>query len=535
MGIQRTLLVFLIVTAHIVDCSAAYQILNQANQQIGLKQEPSRDSEAKRKQNGKIKQQTGKEELKQERPEEITQFINNVRSAQPEFAADLLIRLAESPKVADPAWKRELIEDAFRLAATVQQPIKRVALPSSPTDTRAGFLASAFGLKMDALSLQCRAVDAMLLIDKQKARELFGEIPKLQLQPLTCEDALVYDVSYFYSTLKKVVETSFSQKEVRNNEPLQLAESYIGRVVSPVELSPSIDVITSIKTSRSQLESLVYVFSKQLGSVSGDDRSFATSLFYVDRSIKNLAAQCLQVSISADGLLRAYRTYLIRHFSSSRCADNDYILSKRAQSAVINDFNNDLRLKSEKNISEISPDDIKPLKVEGIAKTQMHWQTPKASALLMKIKKLRFGSGDAPLSVIERESLDWQAEKEGFLKDLADWKKEDEKTEEDYFHQKSVLFRGLIELIPKETVREDLIRKFIEFLNSFDLSRGSRIEWFWQARFLLKDTPHVAGTSNPVPTYVIRRSDLAPLVENTKNPVLYLYAQAEKLLSGTRL
>jgi hypothetical protein len=125
---------------------------------------------------------------------------------------------------------------------------------------------------MDALSLQCRAVNAILLIDKQKARELFSEIAKLQLQPLACEDALVYDVSDFYATLKKITETSFSRKGVSNNEPLRLVESYIGRLVSPVEIAPIIDVITSIKTSRSQMELLVYTFSKQLNSISGDDR-----------------------------------------------------------------------------------------------------------------------------------------------------------------------------------------------------------------------------------------------------------------------
>ena len=78
-----------------------------------------------------------------ERPLELVLFLNDVRSAPPEFAADLLLRAAESNKLADPVWKRELIEDAFRLAPTVQQPIKRVKLSPGPSDTRAGFLSSA--------------------------------------------------------------------------------------------------------------------------------------------------------------------------------------------------------------------------------------------------------------------------------------------------------------------------------------------------------------------------------------------------------
>jgi hypothetical protein len=201
---------------------------------------------------------------------------------------------------------------------------------------------------------------------------------------------------------------------------------------------------------------------------------------------------------------------------------------------VINDFNNDLRLKSENNIQEVLVDDLKPSKVEGKVKTHMHWQSPKASVLLMRIKKLRFGSGHTPLTATERESINWQSDMEDFLKDFDNWKKEDERSEEDYFHQKCVLFRSLIELIPKEAAREDLIRAFVEFLNNFDLNRGSRIEWFWQARFLLKDTPNLDGSSVSAPDHVVRRSDKLPLVENTRNRILYLYAQAERLLSGSR-
>ncbi|HXG67339.1 MAG TPA: hypothetical protein VNO70_19705 [Blastocatellia bacterium] len=515
MGLERILVAFLVITSSLFTCLAAHQVKDQQKRSAEPQQQQKSTKAAK---------------AQPARPEEIVLLINNIRSAPPEFAADLLIRVAESDKVADPAWKRELIEEAFRLAQAVQQPVKRVALPASPTDTRAGYLASAFELKMDALSLQSRAVSAMLSVDKRKARELFSEIPKLQLQPLTCEDALIYEVSEFYGTLRKVVETAFTQRELRNNEHVWLVESYISQMVSPVEVAPTLEVIASIKVSRSQREALIGAFCKQLSNLSGDDRSFTSSLHHVDQGMKNFITQCLQQGISVDELLRAYRTYLVRHFKAARCADNAAFFPKRIEQATISDFNK-LRLHSSKNVPEISADDIKPLQVQGTVNNHMHWQSPKASALLMKVKKLRFGSGKTPLTTAERDSFKWQDEVSDFLKDLADWEKEDEQSEEDYFHQKCMLFRTLIQMIPQKATREDVIKDFVGFLNEFDLDRGSRIEWFWQARFLLKDSPYFDGPSGSAPSYVVKRSDMMPIVETTKNPILYLYTQAEKLLS----
>jgi hypothetical protein len=530
MRTRQIFFALLCVAATILDCSAAHQLLLQRNHfsEVSQTQKDDQAKEAKQKQEGGATQ----ESTVQSRPVDLIIFINDVRSAPAEFAADLLIRIAESNKVADPTWKRELIEEAFRVAMAAQQPVKRVALPSSPTDTRTGSLAYAFELKMDALSLQCRAVNAMLPVDKQKARELFGEIGDLDLRPLACEDALVYDVSDFYTTLSRIADSTFTQKETKNHEPLRLVESDVAKMSSPVEIPSVVDVITSIKTSRSQLESLTYTFSKQLGNVFGDDRAFTSSLYYVDRSIKHLVRRCLQQAISTRELLRAYRTYLIRHFSAPRCADHGLIFSRPAQSEVIKAFNDDLRFKSERNISEISPDDVRPQKTAGTVNAYSYWQSPKSSALLTRLKNLRFGSGNRPLATEERETLDWQTEMEEFLKDLADWRKEDEKSEEDYFHQKCVLLRSLVQLIPKETERERAVRAYIEFLNTFDLTRGSRIEWFWEANLLLKDTPSFDGPSGSPPSYVIRRSELMRLVRDTKNPILYLYAEAERLLDG---
>jgi hypothetical protein len=458
---------------------------------------------------------------------ELALFANDVRSAPPEFAADLLVRLAQSSKMADPDWKRELLEEAFRLAATVQQPVKRVALPSSLTDTRAGFLASAFQLDLDGLSLQCRAVNALLSIDKQKAREMFGQIAISQLPRLDCEEPLPYDVSVLYSTLRKVAESAFSLEEIKNNEHVRLLESRLSQIAYPSEVVPALELINTIKLSPTQRQTLVDSFSVALGKVSGDDLCFTHSLYDLDRAIKRFMDQYANSRVSTYALLRAYRSYLIRQFTAPRCAASR--ASALIEHEAINNFNR-LRARSDGGVLEISADDVKSERIEGSIKTHAHWSSPKSAALLMKIKRLRFGSGKTPLNASERDTLDWHAEMESFLNDLAAWKKEDEDTPEDYFHQKCVLLKALIEMTIRKETRENLIISFIDTLNDFDLNRGSRIEWFWHAKFLFVDTKRFDGPSGSAPNYVVNKSDVLPLLDSTKSPVLYLYAQAEKLL-----
>lgn len=473
-------------------------------------------------------------ESAEDQPQELLLFIANVRSAPPEFAADLLLRLVESDKIADPAWKSELIEEAFRLAPAVQQPVKRLSLPSVPTDTRAGFLAHAFGLDLDALSLQCRSVSAMLQVDKVKARNLFAEVARPQLPPLECKDSLAYDVSSYYRTLKRVADGAFSKEEVAKNEPTHLIESAIGRIVSPAEVAPALNLVASFETSPPQRALLVAALAVKVVAIAGDDRSFTSSLSDVARAIGKLASECAQKEIATEDLLRAYRSFLINHLGGARCADNSSLFGRQGGEAAIRSFNDELRRTTERPVPDISAEELKLTSPKGTVAYNAYWRSPKASTLLKKLKRLRFGSGRTPLTVSERQTLDWQNEMEGVLKYIADWGAEDQQSEEDYFHQKCISLRALLELAPDRQTRGDLIKSYVEVLSNYNLDRGSRIEWAWQAGFLFKDIVEFNGPAGSAPSQVIRHSDTLSIVDPAKNPVLYLYLQAEKLMPQRR-
>src|SRR5204863_1075544 len=66
---------------------------------------------------------------------DIEAFIERARTLPPEFAIDLLLRFAVSPKILDHDWKRELVEESWNRTYFVREPYRQVAA-APPVDTR---------------------------------------------------------------------------------------------------------------------------------------------------------------------------------------------------------------------------------------------------------------------------------------------------------------------------------------------------------------------------------------------------------------
>lgn len=464
-------------------------------------------------------------------PVEITALINAARSVPAEFAADALIRIAESNQIPDQKRKRALLEEAFRLASSAQQPVRRVGLPGSLVDTRSGYLSRAYDRKLDALSLQSRAVKAMLEVDKQKARQLFGEISKLPLQPLGCEDALVYEVSDFYDTLNSLAQTAFTKEEVAANEHIYFVQSYVDGMVSPVQVEPVAQVILSVgKSYPAHLSQLVRAFSVALTKISGDDRSFSFSISKGSggRGITELAAACKQQNIPTDNLLKSVREYFVRHLHSSRCADNVDAKDRNFSDPKYLEYFNSLLSETDpdkKTLALITADDTKPTGIAGSITEYPYWQTPEAKKLLIGVKKLRFGADNKPLTAEQKKEAEWQLSLRGMLNDLVAWDGSKEKSEADFFHQKSVLFEGLLGLAPSGTERDHVLNTFMAFLSKPLIQRDSRIDWFLHADALIKATH-----SSPDP----ERSKILEMLGNSGDPILQLYANLEKVLPQSK-
>lgn len=456
---------------------------------------------------------------------EIEMLIEEARTVPPEFGADALIRIAQSKGLAVKR-RKALLEEAFTLAYNARYPMRRKALPGSNVDTRPGYASRAFDLELDALSLQCRAVRAMLEIDKQRAREMFRVIPTLKFPRLTCGDALVYEVSTFYETLAAVANSTFSAEEAGRYEHVSFVEEYLNAVTSPVQVGPAASLLMSMKLTAPQFERLVRAFSASLNKVSGDDRSFSYSLGRgATNEIMRLAESSKRQGFLTVELLKAAREFLAKHLHAERCSDtlNERRLSAEVPTTVehFNKYVSEVDPEG-KGLAPLSREETKPSKVEEIAKIHEHWETKSARRLLVGYKALRFGSGQKPLTVnYRRNNSEWESKLSQYLSDLSGWRDDEEETEEDYFHQKSVLYEGLFELVPDAAARVPILTSYVSFLNKPVIQQDKPLDWFLHVSDLLEWARAAEAEE---------RARVFSLLSNSGDPILHLYAELERLL-----
>lgn len=456
------------------------------------------------------------------RPAEIELLVVYAQNAPDEFAADALIRIAESPRVADREWKRDLLEEAFRRASGAQYPLRRSYI-GGIADTRPGYLSDAHDLRLDALSLKSRAVKALLAVDKERARALFAEIPaRPKLEPLSCDDALAYNLSEFYATLAEVLNNTFSAEERRQNQHIQFLVPYLDGITSSAQVAPAAKAVVAAQLNPSQLSFVVAAFARALRNTPADDRSFSHAIMMeaATKSVVELADECRKKDVAAGELLKAYREYWVANLSAGRCADNVTEKSLSLVGKLLEQLNGALWPDS-----PLVADEIKPARVLGRAQKFEYWSTPEAKKLLMGVKSLRFGTGKTKLTDAEKLLPGWQTELAEYLNELESWGPGTEQTEADYFHQKCVLYGALVNIVPGGPGRDKVIGSLVEFLRGNFVQRESRAEWLWQANQLIRLMRPARGEGD---AKVLER------LSDSGDTNLRLYAELSRLLTTPR-
>ena len=415
-------------------------------------------------------------------PEPYQSIVELAQAAPPEFAADAVLRVVESGKIADRNSKRELLEQAFRLAGSARFSVRMRGVPGSILDTRSGNLSTAYDLQLDTLSLESRAVRDMLPVDAAKARELFQNIVKPTLPTLTCDDALVYDVGEFYQTLAAVANTTFTQKERDKEEHVNFLLDYFSQATSPVQLAPLIRVIKTVNVGPAQREILWNRFNGLLEAIQPDDRSFAFSIGELSQ----------QMTPEMQTSFEQYRK------KSPGCKDDV------SGPVLVNG-------------------DPEPPKAITTPKIERYWQSPEAQRLLQAANRLRFSAEGKPFSDADRASREWRQQLTDFMSQLADWSPSQEKSEADFYHQKCIVFEALIELIPPGTQRDKTVQAYVDFISNSSLQQQSPVEWFMPAHSML-DRVRATNTGEP--------AKLLDTYQASGNPVLALYSALEKNLGG---
>jgi len=469
----------------------------------------------------KSKQQQGTRNQGKPDPE-LQTIIDGATAAPPEFGADILIRVAESKKVANRAAKIDLLSKAFDLSAMAEQPVKRAGVGGGFGDAPSRLLARAYRLNLDKLSLQSRVVNDMLPLDAAKGRALFEEIQFPALSPVGCEERLTYDVELFYQALGKVARLGFTAADKRKGRRIALLTPFVTTLQSHAQVRPVAELLASSDLSPSDLGQLANLFAASLAQLRGDERSFAATTMgqggqSVSVSVANLVAALEAKEVSNVALLRALRQYLVSN-SGEGCAaivmgQGDHNVLPPA----VRYFNQELRQQLQTaQIAPIAADELKNARVDPGTPPTAYWKSPESKQLVADMRKLRFGDGDDRLSAAEKVTPAWSGQLTDFLTELDAWHPDDEPAV-NVFHQKSILYEGVADVVPRGPQRSQVIDGFVRFLQQSSGQIPNRIEWLVHAEDLLSG--RIAADD---------REEVIQAFLNSGDPTLSLYARLER-------
>ena len=475
-----------------------------------------------------------------ERPKEIRALVDAAPVAPPELAADILIRIVESGRVTDPAWKLELLDQAFHMAGAAKYPVALSAAVARAlnTDSDPGVRSGALHAKLDALSLRCRAVSGTLALDRKKAVALFREIPILQFPAHTCADSMRELPDIVFETLGQVFAQAFTPQERAKGKHVDFAEEYLGGLTSPTQLEPAIRMIAAQKLTSDELARLTGVLVASIQQLNSDDRTFTavTNPGLIDE-VLTFADRCRQSGYSPQSLVASFRAYLVRHFQSARCAESPKAYSGGRLAETFNQML--VPLAGEGAVAPITPDEMKPVSVGEAAKVYEFWSKPAARKVMADYKLLRFGTdeqqalnsakGTRPdhmaqfLTVEQRSTPEWQAAAQEFLSRLEEWKQDNDEPAESYFHEVCFMYAGLLDIAPSGSLREHVLHSYIDFLKNSEVERGSPPEWYLEVSRLMNGaTDATSGEISRVKNEMRARGD----------PVMILLVDVQRTLAA---
>ena len=444
---------------------------------------------------------------------EIDDFVAKVSSSSPEVSADLLIRTAQSQLISDKKRKIALLEEAYQRGSDAQKKL-RMKRWTGLVETASGQLSAAYDLELDELSIKTRAVRTMSSLDAVRSRELFVQIPKLKLPPLSCADDLGYEVSSFYQTLKEVQQKSFTPKELSEGNGLRFIQPYIAEIESPAQVAPVVDLIVDSNLTPSEFNVLLSTLVSALKGVQDDPKSFALSLISggLANSLQNLIKKSRDNEVASGPLLNAFRAYFLRELRV-QCPD------MRVGNEQKNPMQVEFSRVNKWFVNSISEDELKARIGERSNETPF-WVSPESRSFLMRVKRLRFGTGQTALTEEERKNDDWQRELGQLLMDLGQWTGSGD-AESEVFHEKSNLYDALYSLSPSNSLRTEVLLAFAGYLRSASMQESSRIEWLLHGHNLLKRT----RTLGP------ERLKIVSVFNTSTTQALQLYSQFDDLTS----
>jgi hypothetical protein len=439
----------------------------------------------------------------------IERLATDAYGAPPEFAADVLLRIAGSARVTDPAWKQRLITEAFLRAYAAAESYRRTSL-RVPPDSHQGAEVEAYATGLTRATLQVRAVHLMLTLSIARAREIF-EWMDVSPAATSCVDPLVPAVDEYYNLISELARRAFPHQR---SEGLQFLEFYLWRAHLPSEMPAVIAAVQQFRPMGDEMPQVEGFLDAVLGAGSLDARGFsAADIDIIGRmaDLQFFARQQLQ--IPGWFLMDTTRAYVVKHLAGPRCSDS---ATEALMPAI---FNGALTLLGigDTEVKRIEGPVIAPSTLLQQAKIDLFWQTGAARQLYASWLGLR-GRDKNPVPESVRRTKEWQDAADVFLTQLDHWNGRDTPNERDYLYQKATLYTDLIDIAPKGPARTRAIQNMLDFLRHEDRDRAARPLWFVFVKRLLELSD---GD---------RRAEILTSMEQSGHPVIALYARTDRLL-----
>jgi hypothetical protein len=456
-------------------------------------------------------------------PSELESLVAAARALPAEFAADALIRTSATETL-ERSRRVELLEEAFRRAGQAEQRYPmRAAVAGLPGPV--AILNKVNRQDLDGLSLEARAVAAMLPLEAAKARKLFLSIPAPRLAPRKCEDYTVYDLDGYYRVLAEAAR-SFSEAEKQTGETARFLRPY-SAVTAAAQVGPMALVLTESGLNDADFASLLTAYAAALGKVQGDDRSFAAS-YMAGPAIEALAAECKRRKISPLPLLEAYRLYLVVNLSGARCADDDRVqgsmsmvsgvqaVSARQAMDVAGFFNQTLRMDP---LQPIQEGESTPSRMEGAVAGVRTCVDEGCTAISGQLRGLILTTNGALVPQGDRTSKDWRNRHRDLLEKMAAWKAGPGTGAAGHFREKTLLYSDLLSVSPPGEAQDAVMRAELDYLIKSRSEAANRIEWFLPLNQLL------ARVALDPTGFAALRAEM----QKSADPVVALYARLDEL------
>ncbi|HUA87132.1 MAG TPA: hypothetical protein VMB85_24920 [Bryobacteraceae bacterium] len=392
---------------------------------------------------------------KPELPPAVRQMVELARGTAPEFFAQTIVELVSTGKIPDREARIDLLEEAFSDAQSAKEPYRLIAIPATPQDTRALHRSKAGELKLDALSLESRISREMLRIDHAKAREMFDEIARPELDPRPCEDPLVADDSAYYEMAAAIAQSTFTDAQKEKNAHVQFLEAVLDGAKSPGELLPFLETSRAVRMTPQQHELLTGAVAAKLESIGADYRAFAMTYDALKSAIDGMSAA------DQEALGPAFQDYAIAQASAARCEP---------------DFGPKIYA---------GEDEVRPAKMLGEMKVNVYFQSGNSKQIGEELQQLRAAAGK--LSWLRESGRDgpegeWSDSLADFLRDYAAWVPEGENI--DAFHQRATVLRALLDLTRRGEDRDQVIQASLDLLASAQAQQEYPEEWLYEVGML---------------------------------------------------